>query len=294
MEGAGSWCTTAGMGKLHACFFVALTALAACGDDGGAKPIDAAVDVAVDSKVFMDAPPPMFDFTCMGNAAPTMASANITLTGSVTKVALNGITPQFNDLEGATVKGCAVGTACMGQDLHDTDTSAADGSFTLGPISTSMAPLDAYISMTENTSRPTYTYPAQPFVADQGNIPILTFDPTLIALLSNLGCTQNDNTNGIVGLAVTDCADMPITDTANLTLSVKQGGNQVSGTDEVNLGDLSMQAAGTFLICNVPANAGTTTTEVGATYNGMMLRAHSVKVVAGATTSTLLRPGYPN
>jgi hypothetical protein len=282
------------MGKLHACFVVAVSALAACGDDGGNAKADAGMpDSGPDAKVFMDAPPPMFDFSCAGNAAPTTATANVTLTGDVTRISVNGITPMFNALGGATLKACRAGTNCSGQDELDMDTSMNDGSFTLGPIATTGVPLDAYISMTATNSRPTYTYPAQPFVADQGNIPILTFDPALIANLGLLGCTQNDTGNGIVGLAVTDCADAPITESQDITLTVKQNGAAVSGTSLIDLGTLDARAAGTFLICNVPANAGTTTTEVGGTYKTtMQLRAHNVKVVAGATTGTILRPGY--
>jgi len=39
----------------------------------------------------------------------------------------------------------------------------------------------------------------------------------------------------------------------------------------------------------VPANP---VTSVGATYKGMNLLAHDVKVVAGTSTETAVRPGY--
>ncbi len=283
------------MGKLHTCFVVAVSALAACGDDGGNAKADAGMpDSGPDAKVYMDAPPPTFDFSCAGNAAPTTAAANVTLTGDVTRIGIGAGGVEFAALGGAALKACTTGTNCAGQDQLDTDTSAADGSFTLGPLATGATPLDAYISMTAANSRPTYTYPAQPFTADQGNIPILTFDSGLLALAgAQLGCPQNDTSNGIVGIAVTDCADAPITESQDINLIVKQNGAAVAGTSVVDLGSLDARAAGTFLVCNVPANGGSTTTEVGATYKTtMQLRAHNVKVVAGATTATILRPGF--
>jgi hypothetical protein len=57
----------------------------------------------------------------------------------------------------------------------------------------------------------------------------------------------------------------------------------------IDLGAISGMGGGLYMVCNVPANP---TTTVGATYSGMMLRAHDVKVVAGATSATQLRPGY--
>ena len=282
------------MGNLRACFAVAVLAMAAsCGEDHAKA--DAAiviVDAPPDAKQFFDAPPPMYDFTCMGNAAPTTATAQITLGGTVQRAYLNGTTPAVAPRDGATLKACKAGeTTCTGQNQYGNNvTSAGGGNFSIGPINTSMMPLDAYIEMTDTGSRTTYVYPPSPFTADQGMIPVLTFDPALIQLLGAFtSCTQMDTNNGIIALAVTDCAQAPIDDSANVMISIKQGGSEVQGTDVVDLGMLQAQAAGTFLICNVPANA---TTTVDATYNSMSFREHDVKVVAGATTATLLRPGY--
>jgi hypothetical protein len=143
--------------------------------------------------------------------------------------------------------------------------------------------------MTDNTARTTMIFPPSPLVADLANIPVLTFDPQLISLLANFGCPQDDTANGIIMLRVQDCADAAIDDTANTTLSVKQGGNEVQGTSVLDLSQLQQSAAGTYMICNVPENAVTT---VGASYSGKTLRAHDVKVVKGASTATIVRPGY--
>ena len=62
----------------------------------------------------------------------------------------------------------------------------------------------------------------------------------------------------------------------------------------VDLGNIASQFAGTFLVCNVPAanatNAGATT--VAATYKTTVLKDVIVRVATGATTQTIVRPGY--
>jgi hypothetical protein len=72
-------------------------------------------------------------------------------------------------------------------------------------------------------------------------------------------------------------------------LSVKQGGAVVAGTSTIDGGTVDSMAAGTFLVCGVPADAAT---EVSATYLTHSFVAHNVKTVTGDTTSTLLVPGY--
>jgi Flp pilus assembly protein TadG len=81
----------------------------------------------------------------------------------------------------------------------------------------------------------------------------------------------------------------PITDSANVTITVKQGGTAVAGTTVLDASQFDSMAAGTFLVCGVPANP---TTEVSAMYMGHQLLAHNVKTVAGDTTATILVPGY--
>lgn len=241
----------------------------------------------------MDAAPLMFDFSC-ANAAEPATNATVTLSGGVTRVELDfTVTPPvaFNDVSGASLKACKVGAStCSGQNQYgNTATSMPDGTWSIGPITTGGTHVDAFVSMTATNSRETFVYPAFPFTSDQANIPVLTFTPEVILALDNFGCPQNDNTNGMIGLAVTDCADMPVSDTAYLDIMIKQNGAAVTTADVVDLGDLRAEAAGTYLICNVPENA---TTEVSATYNGMAFKAHNVKVVKGTTTATIVRPGY--
>lgn len=278
------------MGNLRACFAVAMLALAACGSDH-AQP-DASIkliDAAIDAKVWQDAPPKTFDFSCMGNAEPTNATADITVAGTVQRAYLNGAQPDVQPRDGATVKACKAGAAdCDNANQYGTTaTTAGGGNFSIGPVSTNMMPLDSYIEMTDTGSRTTYVYPPAPLVADQGMVPVLTFDPDLVDLLGQAGCPQDDDANGLMLLMVVDCANAPIDDKTNLALSIKQGGTEVSGTQVVDLSLLGPK--GTYLVCNVPEDAATT---VGATYKAMALRAHDVKVVKATTTATIIRPGY--
>jgi len=277
------------MNSVRAGLFIApMLFVAACGGDDGNKTSDAGVDAPdQQADAAIDTPTgPTFDFSCLGNAAPTTATANITLSGTVEQVSFSGL----NGVEGASVHACVANTNCTGQNDKAMATSAADGSFTLGPIATGGVPADLYAKLTGNGLRETHTYAPSPFVADQSDIPVLTFDPSLISLIP--GCNQMDNVNGMLGLAITDCANNPISDTANINLIVKQNGATVTGTKVVDLGGISSAYAGTYLVCNVPANAGSTTTEVGATYKTMTLRSHNVTIVAGTTTATGIRPGY--
>lgn len=278
------------MGKLR---FVALSlAMAACGSDHAA-PVDAAIDAKVwmDAKVFMDAPPgPTFDFSCMGNAAPTMADANITLTGTVQELDIQGTTPSIHAVADASLKACVAGAAdCATTNQKGaTATSDAQGSFSIGPIATGMAPLDVYVEMTKTGVRSVFDYPASAFTTAPQTIPVLTLTADAISTLGFLGCNQNAG-KGMVALAITDCADMPITDMDENDIVIKQNGTAVTGLGVVNLGSLNQQAAGTFLICDVPPGA---MTNIGGTYKTKALRAHDVKIVADTTTATILRPGY--
>lgn len=268
--------------------------LAGCGGGGGGEKADAPVvtaDAAPDAKEWLDAPPPMFDFSCMSNPAPTTAAANVTVSGIIRRVEFNG-TLMLNPLDGASLRVCkapgAPNCSTTGNQLGTTQVSANGGMYSV-TFPTGGTPADAYVEMTESTSRTTFGYPDQPFVMNL-TADILTFTPQVIgslALVPN-GCTQSA-ANGMIGLAVLDCANQPIADPANIALSIKQGGNEVTGTTVIDLGQVSGTAAGLFLICNVPPN---TTTTIGAAWSGMQLRAHDVKIVAGTTTQTVLRPGY--
>jgi hypothetical protein len=274
------------MGKLTVWSMFAVGLLAACGSDSKSN-VDAKVtikDSAIDSPPPIDAPPdaPSHDFACVGMPLPTTADANIDLSGTVNEVTLNGAAP----LAGADVRLCKGN--CNGQNQLGTFTSDAQGAFNFNGVATGSTPLDAYVRMTHTADRTTLVYPPLPFTATQPGIPVLTFSDSTLGLLAGVAGVTQDPTKGMLALAVVDCATTPITDSANIVFSIKQGGNDVAGTTTTDLGSIQPQAAGTFIIWNVPAG----TTEVSATYMGTtMFLKHNMLVTAAATTESIVRPG---
>jgi hypothetical protein len=273
------------MQNLRACLVVGSLALAACGGDGSAT-ADASID-AVDAKVYEDAPPPTFDWSCEANKTPpSTASANVTLSGIVSAVSLAG-GGSFAPLQGADVTVCNNGANCAMMSNQDgDDVSDAQGAWSVGPIATGGNALDDYIEMKMTGYRTTYAYPDAPFTGNAAGIPILTFDGTTAAALGFLGC---DASQAIIGLALVDCAMAPITDSNNVMITIKQNGAAVTTATPIDASTFNAMAAGTFLVCGVPANA---TTEVSASYMSHTFVAHDVKTVANETTMTLLVPGY--
>ncbi len=278
------------MGNLRAVLSVALLSLAACGDDGGsAKPdapiiqLDAAIDMAPDTPPLPDAP--SYDFSCLNNAAPTTANANVTISGTTQEVAVQGTMPAINANANVTVKACKGN--CTGPNNLGTVMSDGQGVFTTAQLATGGVPLDGYLDTTKTGDRRTLVYPPSPLTMNQGGVPVLMFDNAAFALFNQflLEPDQNDATNGVVGIIVTDCMNMPITTGA--TVAAKQNGTAV-GDPPLDLGSLAAQGAGTYLITNVPAGD----TEVSATVSGMTFRAHVVGVIAGTTVTTGVRPGF--
>ncbi len=279
---------------------VAILGLAACSaNDKGESTIDApsqAADAPTDSKTFMDAPAPSYDFSCASKAAPTTAAATVTLSGNVQQLDLQGTTPSSTPIASADIALCKERSLCnSGATFIRSVATDAQGNFSHSTVSTGSVPFDVHLKLTkENTStRTTYVFPPAPFVADQAGIPIVAFGAGLMTALT-VACSQNDATNAIVALVVTDCKGTPITDTKNVHISINQGGSSVATINVFDLGDVSAQFAGTFFVCNVPANNATTAgaTTVGATYKATVLKDTIVRVAAGATTQTILRPGY--
>jgi hypothetical protein len=279
------------MGNLKACFVVATLALAACGSDHAAP--DAQI-VLIDSPVDMappiDSPPdaPAYDFSCLGQALPTTGNATDTLTVNVQEVSINGTMPSVGPLADATLDFdlCRVGTNCTGQDhLTGTATTDANGTGTFDANANSIA-INGFAKVSHTGDRDNYTYLPAPIGKDQA-VPVLTFTTTGFATFNTFLNGGQQPENGNLALAVTDCANTPIADSANVTLSVKQGGSDVTGTTTVDLGTLAQQAAGTYIIFNVPPGA----TEISASYQGMQLLTVTANVVANASTETVIRPG---
>jgi hypothetical protein len=276
---------------------VALFAVAACGGGSNAT-IDAPVVKIIDARA-IDAAPPVdvlqpdaqnFDFTCLGMAEPTSAADPITIAGTTQELSTGGLAA----LAGVQVQSFKTGTATA----LNTVTSGTGGVFTSGNLVTGGVPLSGYVEATvpvvgttANDYRATFVYPPAPLAKSLTNSPVIMLkNATFTQLGSFLGFTQDDTVNGALFVAITDCANTPIT---GATLSVKQGTAEV-GT-QVDLGQFGAQAAGTYFVANVPAGA----TSVTAMANGHAFPVHSVisykkdtqTLPNGALTLTIVRPG---
>jgi len=274
------------MGNFRTVMSIGLLSVAACGDDGGSATIDApkAIDAAVDA--IPDSPPadvgPTYDFTCLNNAAPTTIAATVTVSGSAQHVVIQGMAPAVVANGGVSVKACK--GDCTGQNDLGTTTSSnvagTLGAYSTAALTTGGTALDGYLDATKTGDRRTLVFPPSPLAQSQSNVPILQFSDGAMLALAGLGITQSAQ-KGMVGIVVTDCAGMPI-EGATVTVTP-------AGDSPLDLGTLAQgMAPGTWLIMNVPAGDAT----VAATYAGMTLRSHMVKSVAGATTTTGVRPGY--
>lgn len=279
---------------------VALLGVAACGGGDPGKQVDAATqaaDAAADSKTFEDAPAPTFDFSCKNNSAPTAANTSIKLWGTVQHLDLQGTTTSTTAVSGSVVRVCDDGSLCINSSSGERARvdSDANGAFMLGPIDNSQSsePLDVYLRMVGTGVRTTIVFPTAPFVADQGNIPILSLSSNVITALGAV-CGHSDTGSGLIAVGITDCADKPITDTQNVKITISQNGAVVTAAGVFDLGELSSQLAGTFLICSVPADSVAITgrTKISATYNDMPMLDRLVRVLQGGTTATIIRPGY--
>lgn len=290
------------MRAIRTCSFSALVAVAACGGSSN-KDVDAMVMIVPDAPP--DAPPdafePTFDFSCAGDPQGT-AAANVTLAGFAAELTVGLGGPELAPAHDATVDVCAaVSATCMGNDQLDTLTTPASGCpatgcpFTTDMLATGGSPLDVYVKVTKGTNYPTYIYPSSPVIADVTNVPGVMFSQFIVANLGQIGITQEAG-KGILLVALTDCMNMPITDSSNITLSIKQNGTAVQGTTEFDAGQIDPMLAGTYIVFNVPAGADdqnpSVVTEVSATYKTMNLRAHDVRVFRDSTTATQLRPGF--
>jgi hypothetical protein len=101
-------------------------------------------------------------------------------------------------------------------------------------------------------------------------------------------------------VVVHDCNLTTPTPIDGATLKVQQNNTDVG--DILDIGQFVPQAAGTFFVANVPDNAGTSTTKVSASYNGMNFPVVTVTVhkkpagtgQIGTVTVTDVPPGPIN
>ncbi|HEY4056875.1 MAG TPA: carboxypeptidase-like regulatory domain-containing protein [Kofleriaceae bacterium] len=266
--------------------------LAACGDDSGGKAQDAAPQDGIvihDTTPTPDSPPadadPNLSFSCYQNTAPTTAPANISISGTVTTFS----TGSGSGIVGAPIKACK--GDCTGNNILAMTESGAAGAFDTGAIATNDAPVPGYLIATKPPGSDaayfkTLVYPAAPLAASLANIPIpLITQDNLDQIAIAVGTQDADK--GVMALLVSDCSS-PYMGVIGASVSVKVGGTEY-GSDAFDVGGLlGAQAAGTYLITNVPPGTATVTV----TYAGMTFLPNVVTVEAMAATAVQIRPGY--
>ncbi len=288
------------MGNLRASLSVALLALiapAACGNDSASTPVDALIIVdAADPDAAIDAPPPpdaapVYDFSCVDNAAPTSAPATLTLAGTVQEIYLNGLQPGIRASANASLTACVAD--CIGQDSLDTvGPTPANGTFTTAALDTGGTPLDGYLKVTKSTTQPTAVYPAYPLATSLAGIPVLMMDSVVYTNINFAPGVSHTAGNGVVVAFVTDCANTPIT---GATVTVTRGGNAV-GDPVQDASGFGAQAAGGYLAFDVVPEASNAApaTVISATYNGTTFLSRTVRTTANALSIAQIKPGYTN
>jgi hypothetical protein len=188
------------MGNLR--FAAAILVVAACGNDHAQNTVDAAVDSKmIDAKVWMDAPPTTYDFSCYQATPGTTVDATITVTGTAGEISQSG----FAGVADVDVSAYLVGS----NTAADTDTSVAGGDFTLGPITTggdAVEYLKGLDGKTSPTYRTTFLYPPNPLRSTFDGLPVPMIEQSLVDTLGGFIGQQMDTNNGMLFIAVNDCS----------------------------------------------------------------------------------------
>ena len=273
---------------------VVLFGLAACGgssDTPSDAPLVKLLDASIDARP--DAPPlpppdapPVYDFSCLGMQQGAAAA----------QVKVMGTTQTFQGMNLAPVVGATIESFKNGNPTPlDTVTSDDQGNFTTGNLPTNGTPLDGFVKASKGGGdiRTTFVYPSAPLVADLSGVPFLMLPNSIVGLLSQFpgGETQDDNANGLLFVAVTDCAGTQID---GATITVQQ--NNVDAGKQLDISALlGAQGAGTFIVENVPDGL----TQVSGAYGGHTFPTHTVRaykkdttaIPNGSVTLTVVRPG---
>jgi hypothetical protein len=269
------------MGKLSLTLIVVGTA--ACGSNNN-TPVDAHIVVPIDAKpidapkVFNDAPPPSYDFTCFGLPDPTTSDDPVTISGTTSELSQAGLTAT----DGVSVTFFKAGVATT------TVVTAGGGLFASGNVVTGGNAFDAYLRASLAQARTTYLYPPNIVHKTIANVPVPIITNSTFTLLTGFAqVIQDDVNDGALIAILSDCAQQPIN---GATVSVKQGSTEV-GT-QFDLGQLSSMAAGTFFIFNVPDGSTTLTAKYGTmTFPVRTVLAHKTADGAASMTATEVLPG---
>lgn len=272
--------------RLIATSLFAVTTLVACGDDGGgstpqdATPIDAP---PVDQRPPVDAPPEVtYDYSCP-TTPPTTISTTVTVSGTAQQLA-------------GTTNGPAAGVTVTAYRIAGTDQlldtvgpTPSNGQFTTNTIATNGTALNGYLKATKTDYWTTYLFPSSPLAKSLTGVPMLMINDGNVDLVELLGQVDHLPGNGIIGVALTDCATPPA-QIPNATIEVYAGSSRV-GDETIDIGALLPtieDVKGLYLVTNVPPGPVT----VKATYYSHTFLENDVTVYADALTTAQIRPGY--
>jgi hypothetical protein len=220
------------------------------------------------------------DLSCLGMPLPTTANPTVTVTGDTFTVGLSGQTA----VTGVPIKAFANGNATP---LAMT-TSDSNGKFSV-MLTTGGTPIDGYLLGSDNgmgqSYLDTYLYPPYPLAKDQGSASILLASSGTLSTLGLITGQSQMSTNAFVAVVVSDCSNMPIT---GATISTSPAGTICYHQSGANFscGSGATGSDGIAFVFNVTPGQ----TMVGAMYNGMSLRSHSINARANAITTTAILP----
>jgi hypothetical protein len=275
-----------GQPRLLASSLFALCTLVACGDDsGGTTPQDAAEQdsLPVDS-IPIDMPPEVtYDYSCPTTPPTTIA----------TTVTVSGVTQQLSGSTAGPASGVVVTAYRIDsggdQLLQTLPNTTSTGQFTTNAIATNGTALNGYLKGTKATYWTTYLYPSSPIAQSLTNIPMIMINDANVDFAELLAHVDQLAGNGIIGVALTDCAQPP-TQIPNATIEVYSGAARV-GDDTIDIGHVLQtvpDVQGLYLVTNVPPGPVT----VKATYYGHVFLENDVVSYADSLTTAQIKPGY--
>ena len=275
--------------RLFASSLFALTTLVACGDDGGSTTIVDAmtiVDAApVDNAPPVDQPPAItYDFSCFGNQ-PSAIATTVMISGTAQEVYLDGTMPGVRPANATAIKACK-GDCMNANQLEVLQATGTTGDFTTMAIATNGAEIDGYLSATRSGDLPTLLYPHAALRQSLDGAPLLMIQSSLLQALALIGLPEQEPENGVVAIAVTDCS-ATLQGVDGVTITLTQGGNPV-GDDPLDAGQFAAEAAGVYIITNVPPGTVIATATMGS--QGFLM--NDMTVAAMTVTTAQIRPGY--